>query len=155
MQGTHGTADDGAKRLIQMDEPPMHAHAQVQHLVLGDAPKGIHTAFVGEIDPVAFALEIGNAFLEVVDEMENTRDFHFPLRIRAKISEYAPILTFQIALSFQVNFHLALRQQRKKFQIFINSPQTLNLLIKLKFRKKNLKFLILKNFAKTTSFFSL
>ena len=46
--------------------------------------------------------------------MENTRDLHFPLRIRAKISEYAPILTFQIALSFQVNFHLALGQQRKK-----------------------------------------
>ena len=65
MQGTHGTADDGAKGLIQMDEPPMHAHAQVQHLVLGDAPKGIHTAFVGEIDPVASALEIGNAFLDV------------------------------------------------------------------------------------------
>ena len=54
----------------------------------------------------------------VVDGMENTRDFHFPLRIKAKISEYASILTFQIALSFQVNFHLALRQQRKKFQIF-------------------------------------
>ena len=28
------------------------------------------------------------------------------------------ILTFQITLSFQVNFHLALRQQWKKFQIF-------------------------------------
>ena len=72
----------------------------------------------------------------VVVEMENTRDFHFPLRIKAKISEYAPILTFQIALSFQVNFHLALGQQRKNFRFFINSPQTLNLLIKLKFSKK-------------------
>ena len=47
VQGTHGTADDGAKRLIQMDEPPMHTHAQVQHLVLGDVQKRIHTAFVG------------------------------------------------------------------------------------------------------------
>ena len=56
----------------------------------------------------------------VVDGSKNRSDFHFPLRIKAKISEYAPILTFQIALSFQVNFHLALGQQRKKFQIFIN-----------------------------------
>ena len=46
--------------------------------------------------------------------MENTRDLHFPLRIKAKISEYAPILTFQVTLSFMVirientpDFHLA------------------------------------------------
>ena len=26
----------------------------------------------------------------VVDGSQNTRDFHFPLRIKAKISEYAP-----------------------------------------------------------------
>ena len=52
----------------------------------------------------------------VVDGRKNTPDFHFPLRIKAKISEYASILTFQIALSFQVNFHLALRQQRKNFR---------------------------------------
>ena len=73
----------------------------------------------------------------VVDGSKNKPDFHFPLRIKAKISEYASILTFQITLSFQVNFHLTPRQQRKKFQIFINSPQTLNLAINLKFRKKS------------------
>ena len=38
----------------------------------------------------------------VVDGMENRSDLHFPLRIKAKISEYASILTFQIALSFMV-----------------------------------------------------
>ena len=54
----------------------------------------------------------------VVDRRNYTPDFHFPLRIKAKISEYAPILTFQIALSFQVNFHLTPKNQRKKFQIF-------------------------------------
>ena len=47
VQGTHRTAYHGPKRLIQMDKPPMHTHAQAQHLVLGDAPKRIHTAFVG------------------------------------------------------------------------------------------------------------
>ena len=54
------------------------------------------------------------------------------------------IIPFQITLSLQVirrrntpNFHLTLRQQRKKFQIFFNSPQTLNLVIKLNFRKKS------------------
>ena len=59
--------------------------------------------------------------------MENRPDLHFPLRIKAKISEYAPILTFQIALSFMVirientpDFHLALRQQRKNFRFFNN-----------------------------------
>ena len=30
----------------------------------------------------------------VVDKRRYSRDFHFPLRIKAKISEYAPILTF-------------------------------------------------------------
>ena len=30
----------------------------------------------------------------VVDRRNYSRDFHFPLRIKAKISEYAPILTF-------------------------------------------------------------
>ena len=52
--------------------------------------------------------------------MENTRDLHFPPRIKAKISEYAPILTFQITLSF-----LVIRIENtpdfrsgKKFQIF-------------------------------------
>ena len=85
---------------------------------------------------------------KVVDRSNYSRDFHFPLRIKAKILEYVPILTFQIALSFQVNFHLALGQQRKKFQIFINSPHMLNLVIKLKFLT-NLKFSFLKNFTKT------
>ena len=33
-------------------------------------------------------------FTSVVDRSQNTSDFHFPLRIKAKISEYAPILTF-------------------------------------------------------------
>ena len=87
------------------------------------------------------------------------RDLRFPPRIKAKISEYAPNLTFKIALSFMVirientpDFHLALRQQRKNFRFFINSPQTLNLVIKLKFLK-NLKFSVLKNFIKTTSIF--
>ena len=55
---------------------------------------------------------------EVVDRRKNTPDLHFPLRIKAKISEYTPILTFQIALSFQVDFHLTPKNQRKKFQIF-------------------------------------
>ena len=73
----------------------------------------------------------------VVDRSQNTPDFHFPLRIKAKISDNAPILTFQIALSFQVDFHLTPKNQRKKFQIFQNSPQSLNLVIKLKFRKKS------------------
>ena len=75
----------------------------------------------------------------VVDRSQNTPDFHFPLRIKAKISEYAPILTFQIALSFQVDFHLTPKNQKKKknFRFFINSPQTLNLAIKLKFPKKS------------------
>ena len=50
----------------------------------------------------------------VVDGSQNTRDFHFPQRNNVKISKYAPILTFQITLSLQVNFHLALRKQRKK-----------------------------------------
>ena len=79
--------------------------------------------------------------------MENRPDLHFPPRIKAKISEYASNLTFQITLSFLViriektpDFHLALRQQRKNFRFFNNSPQTLNLVIKLKFQK-NLKFL--------------
>ena len=61
----------------------------------------------------------------IVDGMENTRDLHFPPRIKAKISEYTSNLTFQITLSFLVirnentpDFHLALRQKRKKFQIF-------------------------------------
>ena len=71
----------------------------------------------------------------VVDGRKNTPDLHFSLRIKAKISEYASILTFQITLSFQVNFHLTLRQQRKKFQIFINSPHTLNFAIGLKYLK--------------------
>ena len=56
--------------------------------------------------------------MAVVNRSQNTRIFHFPLRNNVKISKYAPILTFQITLSLQVNFHLALRQQRKKFQIF-------------------------------------
>ena len=57
--------------------------------------------------------------------MENTRDFHFPPRIKAKISEYASNLTFQITLSFMVirsentpDFHLALRQPREKISDF-------------------------------------
>ena len=61
----------------------------------------------------------------VVDRSQNRPDLHFPPRIRAKISEYAPILTFQITFSFMVkrientpDFHLTLGQQRKKFQIF-------------------------------------
>ena len=61
----------------------------------------------------------------VVDRSHYTRDFHFPLRIKAKISEYAPILTFQITLSFMVirientpDFYLALGQQRKKISDF-------------------------------------
>ena len=80
----------------------------------------------------------------VVDGMENTRDFHFPLRNNVKISKYTPILTFQITLSLQVNFHPALRQQRKKISDFsknlkfFNSPQTLNLTIKLKFKKSEI-----------------
>ena len=53
----------------------------------------------------------------VVDRSQNTPDFHFPLRIKAKISEYAPILTFQIALSFQVDFHLTPKNQKKKKKI--------------------------------------
>ena len=61
----------------------------------------------------------------VVYRRQNRPDLHFPPRIKAKISEYASNLTFQITLSFMVirientpDFHLALRQQRKKFQIF-------------------------------------
>ena len=79
--------------------------------------------------------------------MENTRDLYFPPRIKAEISEYAPNLTFQITLSCLVkrientpDFHLDLSSSEKNFRFFINSPQTLNLAIKLKF-SKNLKFL--------------
>ena len=63
------------------------------------------------------ALDIVTQTPPVVDGMENRPDFHFTLRIKAKISEYAPNLTFQITLSFMVirsentpDFHLALRQ---------------------------------------------
>ena len=66
MQGTCRTAHDGPKRLIQIDEPPIHAHAQAQHLILEDSPKRINAALVGQIDPVAFELEIRSAPLDVL-----------------------------------------------------------------------------------------
>ena len=73
--------------------------------------------------------------------------FSFPQESRQKFQNMPQIMPFQIMLSLQVirrrntpDFHLALRQQRKKisdffknFRFFINSPQTLNLAIKLKF----------------------
>ena len=61
----------------------------------------------------------------VVDGSQNTRDFHFPQESRQKFQNMPQITPFQITLSLQVirsentpDFHLALRQQRKKFQIF-------------------------------------
>ena len=51
--------------------------------------------------------------------------FSFPQESRQKIQNMPQITPFQITLSLQVissqntpDFHLALRQQRKKFQIF-------------------------------------
>ena len=68
----------------------------------------------------------------------------FPQESRRKFQNMPQIIPFQITLSLQVirsqntpDFHLALRQQRKKISDFFNSPQTLNLVIKLKFRKKS------------------
>ena len=46
-----------------------------------------------------------------------------------------------------MNFHLAPRQQRKNFRFLINSPQTLNLVIGLKFSKKS-EISVLKKFTK-------
>ena len=48
----------------------------------------------------------------VVDGRKNTRDLHFPLRIKVKISEYAPILTFSNYAWFSGEL------MKKKFQIF-------------------------------------
>ena len=80
----------------------------------------------------------------VVEGSQNRPDLHFPPRIKAKISEYASNLTFQITLSFLVirnentpDFILPSGSSGKNFRFFNNSPQTLNLVIKLKFRKKS------------------
>ena len=61
----------------------------------------------------------------VVDGMEYTRDFHFPQESRQKFQNMPKITPFQITLSFLVirientpDFHLALRQQRKKISDF-------------------------------------
>ena len=81
---------------------------------------------------------------EVVDGSKNRPDLHFPPRIKAKISEYASNFNVQITLSFLVirientpDFILPPGSSGKNFRFFINSPQTLNLVIKLKFPKKS------------------
>ena len=55
--------------------------------------------------------------------------FIFPQESRQKFQNMPQITPFQITLSLQVirsentpDFHLALRQQRKNFRFFINSP---------------------------------
>ena len=83
----------------------------------------------------------------------------FPQETRQKFLNMPQIIPFQITLSFMVIriekfqiFILPSGSSGKNFRFFFNSPQTLNLAIKLKFSKnlkfRKLKFSVLKKFFK-------
>ena len=57
-----------------------------------------------------------------------------PYETTLKFQNMPQILTFQITLSLQVNFHLALRKQREKKKSEISEKR------KISKEKKNLKF---------------